>query len=68
MYPPKKGREDVSGLWLEMMIERAAERKTFGRYLQVHFRSIARAEVRLAGDARGATAAYMSMPQALHPR
>jgi acyl-CoA dehydrogenase len=35
---------------------------------EVHFRSIARAEVRQAGDTRGATAAYMNLPEALRPR
>jgi acyl-CoA dehydrogenase len=35
---------------------------------EVHFRSIARSEVRQAADTRGATAAYMSLPDVLRPR
>jgi acyl-CoA dehydrogenase len=35
---------------------------------EVHFRSIARAEVRQAGETHGATAAYMTVPETLRPR
>jgi acyl-CoA dehydrogenase len=35
---------------------------------EVHFRSIARTEVKQASDTRGATAAYMTMPEILRSR